>query len=122
MARERPQGGGSRSATHPAYQTALGEGEGGLRLHRNPTNPTALQTELGLSPQPLWGALPLPSDTQRDGVSAGLGGETERKRDGERERERWGEAERGRGRDSGEIHLRGDEAKAHGSEGLDKVN
>ena len=28
LARERPRGGGSRSATHPAYQTALGEGRG----------------------------------------------------------------------------------------------
>lgn len=28
VVRERPQGGGSCSATHPAYQTALGEGRG----------------------------------------------------------------------------------------------
>lgn len=40
-----------------------------------------MQTELRLSPQPLWGALPLPADTRRDGGSAGVGGETERRRD-----------------------------------------
>ena len=94
MARERPPGGGSRSATHPAYQTALGEGRG--REAQPQMDP-----EPGLcSPTPA-----LPSQTQRDGASAGLGG-TERHP--QRERDRDGAKGRGRcGREVGSSPERG---------------
>ena len=85
VARERPLGGGSRSATHPAYQTALGEGRG--REAQPQMDP-----EPGLcSPTPA-----LPSKTQRDGASTGLG-ETERhpQRERDRETERWGKGDMG---------------------------
>lgn len=64
--RERPRGGGSRSATHPAYQTALGEGIGRRR------QPALRPSSLLPRPQPL------PADTQR------AEGGTERRRNTQR--------------------------------------
>lgn len=117
VARERPQGGGSRSATHPAYQTALGEGEGGLRLNRNPT---AMQTLCRPSsdcpPNPCGGPCPSP---QTPGEMEEVLGWEGRQREGETPGEEQGEGETDTERGD---PSQGVAAKAHGSEGLDKVN
>lgn len=127
MVRERPQGGGSRSATHPAYQTARGEGRG------RRGEEAALRTRLLL--QPLHGSPAPPSrgpereegprsegrterrDTQR-GAETQRGGERWRERDRERGRDR----DRDRGRDRGGRPASGAPGRGVESERLDKMN
>lgn len=87
---EHPQGGGSRSATHPAYQTALGEGRGGERE----APPRTWTQSSGCLPIPCLHPLAhLPSETpQRWRKSRGWEGnrETKTRRDGGAEREAGG--------------------------------
>ena len=98
---ERPWGGGSRSATHPAYQTALGEGRGGEGRAGGAT--ADVDPELRLLPYPL----PSPSETPRDGGSVGgrqrEGGDTQRGRVGDRDKQKATPTGRQRGTEGDEL-------------------